>query len=67
MARDKNLIALRDKRVRTLYERYRRKRTANGARKHTVEWILEHISSDEVEGVYISVERIKKIIYRPEQ
>mgnify|MGYP000918232813 CR=1 FL=1 len=66
MARDKELIALRDKRVRSLYERYRKKRTRNGARMHTVEWILEHISRHPTEGVFISVERIKRIIYRPQ-
>jgi hypothetical protein len=63
MARDTELIALRNRRIRQVYDTMRALRTASGKPKHTVEYILEKISR---EHVYISVERIKAILYRSE-
>lgn len=59
MARDAELIKLRDARIREVYERMRKKRT-NGKPIYTVDHIIFVIST---EHVFISPERIRRILY----
>lgn len=59
MARDLELIKLRDKRIHEVYDRMRAKK-AQGKRVHTVEYILHVIST---EHVFVSVETIKRVLY----
>lgn len=60
MARDAELIKLRDQRIREVYDRMRAKRK-NGKPVHTVAYILDHISR---EIAFVSVKTIESVLYR---
>lgn len=59
MARDKELLKLRDARIREVYERMRSKRVG-GKRMYTSEYIVHHIST---EHVFVSAKVIERVIY----
>lgn len=59
MARDPELIKLRDQRIREVFERMSSKRVGR-KRKYTTEYILHHIST---EHVFISTKVIERVVY----
>jgi hypothetical protein len=59
MARDPELLKLRDKRIREVFDRMRAKRSG-GKRMYTSEYIVHHIST---EHVFISTRVIERVIY----
>ncbi len=59
MARDPELIKLRDRRIREVFERMRSKRVA-GKRVYTTEYILHHIST---EHVFVSTKVVERVVY----
>lgn len=59
MARDPELLKLRDARIHEVYARLRAKRH-NGKPEHTVAWIIEHIST---KHVFVSNKTVEKVLY----
>lgn len=59
MPRDKELLALRDARIRKVYDTMRRKRKG-GRPVYTVEYILYVIST---RHVFISVRQIRRVLW----
>lgn len=59
MPRDKDLIKLRDERIRQVYESMRAKRI-NGRAQYTVAFILSEISR---KHVFVSVKVIERVLY----
>lgn len=59
MARDAELLKLRDARIRLLYEKMRSKKGNNGRRLHTTEYILREIAGD----VFITTRSIERVLY----
>lgn len=59
MARDKELLALRDARIRKVYEQMRRKRKG-GRPVYTVDYILYVIST---KHVFVSVRQIRRVLW----
>ena len=59
MARDLELLKLRDKRILEVYDRMRKKRRG-GAAVHTVEYIIWYIST---EVAFVSKRTIERVIY----
>lgn len=59
MPRDKDLIKLRDERIRQVYESMRSKRI-NGRPQYTLAFILSEISR---KHVFVSVKVIERVLY----
>lgn len=59
MARDRELLRLRDHRIREVFDRMSAKRVGK-KRVYTTEYILHHIST---EHVFVSTKVIERVVY----